>query len=360
MTKQELYNLITTRGSNLCYPFNYMDNGIDYLDYIYILTNSYIKKLKELDSSDINELDHCLDGEDLCQPLGKPLNIIQDACLVSNLVFEVCTLIFKGRQFEAYEKLERFFTSDNLHYLLLLPQSIMKKDISFYRLRKNYSDKEGRGGMFHVPFELRHLVSNSRYGQPGYPVLYLCGSLYPAFFEINATDWHEVTYSIFKLKQESLFLDLSYPNLNNPKIWDYYSLFAFYPLLMATMVTVKHQDAPFKPEYVLPQLMMTLLRLHGSDSFLGIMYMSNKAPESNDLTSINVRNFAIMIQGADARKGYDLELAQKFTMTNPIHCDHSKMAEIIATCNGDLDLISDMIKLDDHNQIFSDLVLTRE
>ena len=131
----------------------------------------------------------------------------------------------------------------------------------------------------------------------------------------------------FKFKNEELFVDLGYLYFSTT-IWEWYSLFVMYSLLMACMVRVNNPYAPFKPEYIMPQLMTKLVREHGR-RFTGIAYMSNKLPESYPINSISSRNLAVCTNNCLCLKGRDAELASRMQMKDVNTITRVELREVV-------------------------------
>ena len=94
------------------------------------------------------------------------------------------------------------------------------------------------------------------------------------------------------------------------------------------MVRVKNPSAPFKPEYIMPQLMTKLVREHGSQ-LAGIAYMSNKLPENYPLDSISSRNLAVCTNNCICIKGHDKVLASKMQMKDVHTITREEQIEVI-------------------------------
>ena len=107
--------------------------------------------------------------------------------------------------------------------------------------------------------------------------------------ESNVKDLKEYSCSCFKSTRELRFIDLALLN-RELAFGEQYSLVIFYPLLMACNLKVKQEDEPFKPEYIIPQLLVQTIRLH-SDFIDGISYISIKHKKIC-YTDFNQRNFS--------------------------------------------------------------------
>ena len=308
---RELYAEITTRGNQFCYPFIYTDADGDYLAYVTRLIKGFVKKVKQLDAASVLVLNHAFDKLPAEKKPQKSFDFFRDVDALSKLVIEVLIDCYRCYPDNAFQKLKNFFEADECYYLNMLPQ-LQVCQWTLYRIRKGLFDKTKDGEMFHIPFEKRLLVDTQRYSIPGYPILYLAGSLFTAWCEMDKPELDGLNFAGFKFKDEELFVDLGYP-YHRTTIWEWYSLFVMYPLLMACMVRVKNPSAPFKPEYIMPQLMTKLVREHGR-RFTGIAYMSNKIPENYPLTNISSRNLAVCTNNCLSIKVHDADLASKMQM----------------------------------------------
>lgn len=359
MNYKELFDIISTRGNKLCYPFDYSGRDIDYLDYVSELVKEYKHLIYALDEESIRILNNAYDRWPTSSPIAKPLDIIEDVKIVAEVVERVLKSCFSCYYDDAYQILDEFFRSFDYHYYKLLPQyrSFSGRD-HFYRMRsdkKNVDFDNPQGEMFHIPYHLRYLVSTQRYSIPGYPVLYLAGSFLTSWTELDKPRLQDVVYAKLKFIEEQSFIDLAYPLSKNPRLWEYYSLFIFYPLMIACMVQVKHPNAPFKPEYCLPQQMLNIVRSIDSGHNVGIVYMSNKLPESMSIFSIESRNFAVVVRDVLCRKGYDVKLSQKMMMTKPVVFSDSDIEMLSDSC-----CLKELVKFKERTLRFHSIQLNQE
>ena len=328
---RELYSEITTKGTPFCYPLIYNDIDEDFLGYIVPLIKKYVARVKKMDEKGIFVLNHAFDKlPSSCKPQ-KSFDFLRDLEAVSDMVVEVLTDSYRCYPDDAFQKLKKFFEDDDNFYLYMLPQLKVSRSC-FYRIRTGTFDHSNDGKLFHIPFEKRHLVSSQRYSIPGYPILYLAGSLFTAWCEMDKPELAGMSFAGFKFKDNAVFLDLGYP-FKGETLWQWYSLFVMYPLLMACMVRVKHPSAPFKPEYIMPQLMTKLVREHGC-LFKGIAYMSNKLPDVSPIESLSSRNFAVCTYNCICSKGYDKDLAAEMEMTDIKTITNDDIRKSVSVING--------------------------
>lgn len=339
-----LYSELTSRGNIFCYPFTYTEADGDFYDYIHNLLERFVDRVKQLDKDAIDLLNHSFDKLPSDKIPEKQFDFLRDIDSLAGKVFEVLKDSYRNYPDDAFNKLRTFFEKDDFYYLNMLPQLKIERG-ALYRIRTDSIDKSNDGELFHIPFEKRYLISSQRYSFPGYPILYLSGSLFTAWCEMNKPDLEGLSYTRFEFKDEELFLDLSYPYARQ-EMWEMYSLFVMYPLLMACMTRVNHPQAPFKPEYIFPQLMAKLVREYSS-MFAGIAYMSNKLPDSYPMDGISSRNFAVFTNNGIARKGYDKDLAKRLQMTNIQTITKDQIRESVSCSNNRYEI--DFRKLESFN-----------
>jgi hypothetical protein len=241
----------------------------------------------------------------------------------------------KGYPSNAFTKLEEGIDTQLLHNGYL--NHIMTlKDKSLNRLYKmrigtnhTYSSTE----MFHIPLQLRGLVSTNRYSIPGVPCVYLGSSPLTCWEELNKPDLNTVQTSLFVTKNIS-YLNLSTPPaaiIDNLELMyqqngtsdavmktiykELKSYIIVWPLLAACSIRVKNITHTFKPEYIIPQLLLQWIRR--SKQFDGICYFSTKVNNYTMNTAELYINFAFPIQ-EQKKRGYCSILRNKFTITDAV------------------------------------------
>jgi hypothetical protein len=179
-----------------------------------------------------------------------------------------------------------------------------------------YSEKE----MFHIPFEKRGLVKTNRYSIPGLPCVYLGSTTLICWEELGRPDLNSVQTSVFVANEDLRFLDIALPpgfvrdhlimvfiqNYGIDNLAALYSRLSHYlllwPLIFASSIRVRDPNDAFKPEYIVPQLLLQWVRRNGYD---GICYFSTKIDEYTMQNSSVYRNYAFPVQ----------------SMKNEGHCD---------------------------------------
>lgn len=208
----------------------------------------------------------------------------------------------------------------------------------FFRLRSSNEPKLAKRELFHIPFKLRHKVASQRFSIPGIPCLYTAGSTYTCWEEIGRPPFHELhVAALWVPKGESFrFLDLRWTaravkaklahaargrtmlNSEEKLEWAQTALAScipIWPLIALCSVRVKHRQGFFKPEYIIPQ--MVLHWIASQNSIDGVAYESTHVDHSSPRATVFLANYAFP---ARARVDNDLcdSLRSKFRMTEPM------------------------------------------
>lgn len=140
--------------------------------------------------------------------------------------------------------------------------------------------------MFHIRFDKRHLVINNRFSVDGIPSLYLGESTYICWEEMGCPNFDTCNISMYINEKPLSVINLA-PIMESFDI----EKILKYPLAYVCSLGANHHDAPFKEEYVIPQILMQCLLIHNKSnpdaSCLGIRYLSNKAYIQRPLFPLN-------------------------------------------------------------------------
>lgn len=199
------------------------------------------------------------------------------AGMACDTVFNAYKLSLAGRREEALALLYSFYFSKGL-----IEQFIedVDKDTKFYRLRPSdyyrlFSEEE----MFHLPFDKCQKTSNYRFSISGLPILYFGSSMYGCWLEANQPDIEKANVALFKIDSETRVkcLPLIMPQKRDKVTIERIKLL---PLILASTMKVQQPKEPFRPEYVLPQLLTECVLKYNAeqkvDHILGIKYLSTK------------------------------------------------------------------------------------
>ncbi|WP_127497387.1 hypothetical protein [Paenibacillus glycanilyticus] len=251
---------------------------------------------------------------------------------------------YSGQPAEAYGELEEGLNAviDKIFHAKLFRNMIPK---NLYRMRVGLNKSYSRGEMFHIPFEKRGMATTQRYSIPGLPCLYLGESIYVCWEELKRPDLHYVHGSKFtftdeiKDKLNILYFGLT-PKMFAHEISQEYkyrtyvsvekykrnldeaavlelkeileSYIILWPLMMSCSIKVRNTNDIFKPEYIVPQLLLQWVT--NRNDYQGICYFSVNTSHSTDNYLLN-QNIVIPVKSVN-KKGYCTELMSMFKLTN--------------------------------------------
>ena len=259
----------------------------DVYSYLKQFFSDYINEIKTDLISDILVLSGKKESEKFKTELKNELNDKIDS--VSTKILCAFESYSNGNIIEAINNIYELITDDIQHSNYNYKPPFENE---FYRIRiiDNKSGLIKANGMFHIPFEKRYLVSPQRFSINGFPCLYVGDSILVSWLEMGEPNLENFCVSRLELdkkeKEKDNILDLRWPsfsnlmqeieNVENP---DYIlelikACLINWPLIIACSLKVQHPQAPFKPEYVIPQLvLMSMMR---DESFIGCAYTSTK------------------------------------------------------------------------------------
>jgi hypothetical protein len=221
---------------------------------------------------------------------------------------------------------------------ITVPLDATTMDTPFYRMRVSDEYIYRRGEIFHIPLSKRRTVRTQRYSIPGFPCLYLSSSVYTCWEELNKPPLDKTYISRFVLQPKppiSLF-DMS---LIDPKRLFFYEQTEYYqpslemhienvneeicktalvlwPLIFSCSLYGSSDNDFYKPEYVIPQLLLQWIRKEKNID--GIAYIAIRH-ESMDSDIAYCKNYVFPIK--DSEKEFCRILSKNFKFTQPIRCD---------------------------------------
>ncbi|PDZ26987.1 hypothetical protein [Bacillus toyonensis] len=300
----------------------------DFKAYLQEIFNNYVSMLEKIHFS-----------------IPSEYNVINNKDLdhVRNLCMKIIDSIqeyYKGFPSEAFKELHKgLYNNVSLpnHFksMIKLPSS---DDEKFYKMRVGTDHVFTSKEMFHIPLELRGIVSTNRYSIPGLPCVYLGSSPLTCWEELNKPDLNTIQTSLF-VSNKINYLDLSKPpivfidklikkfndhgtimkkrlladELNEPN--EVISYIIIWPLMAACSIRVKNTKDTFKPEYIIPQLLLQFIRQN--DFIDGVSYFSTKVDNYSTETAELYKNFAFPVQGGQ-NIGLCPKLRSKFVVTDAV------------------------------------------
>lgn len=150
------------------------------------------------------------------------------------------------------------------------------KEDPLYRMRKGedaMKEYTSDTDMGHIPFEMNYLVGNERYSMSGIPSLYLSSSLYNCWEELHRPHFEYASCALYKAQEDISVLDLT-----DQKSYKFTDKCFSDCLTLACSLPVSHPNAPFKPEYIIPQILLHCLvrynKKNADSKYFGIKYTS--------------------------------------------------------------------------------------
>lgn len=195
---------------------------------------------------------------------------------------------------------------------------------NFYRVRQSEDGHLKRTDLFHIPFEKRHLVSTNRYSIPGFPALYLGDSTFTCWAEFDQPYFGNLWFSrlintrslnVIKLHLlDDLLKEVKESNLSpRKKSINILNYLLFFPLTLACTIKVKEKKGSFKPEYIIPQLLLQYVSKNKKID--GIQYPSTKIDYSK-LHNIDAYNYVFPVKTSEP-SGFCKQLSNVFKITEP-------------------------------------------
>lgn len=191
------------------------------------------------------------------------------------ILLQTVTLYYHGKSGDAYKLLTEILSEKVANYKFRFVKSIIK-GTTLFRARIEQPDQIytfDRDAMFHIPFECRTKVKNNRFSISGLPCLYMCGSAYTCWLELEKPTLDRLTISSMCVSDNIKVFDLCkiYDDyISNPQ--DFIANYGeFLLLLCACSFVVKNKHDEFKPEYIVPQFIMQWL-LDNKYEIKGIKY----------------------------------------------------------------------------------------
>lgn len=282
---------------------------------------------------------------------GSSLQRVPDILEVYDCCLSVVLLGLQGKRSSAYKLFEEKIASRLIGHFFSFrdqpgdPRFDRDGKTNAYRIR-SHSDNPiySREELFHIPFELNHLIANNRFSLSGFPCLYMSNSVYGAWEELNRPDIDECFVSRLDLSKLS-FVDLSQTpseitqRLKNHLIFlnkqekptpeelvetfEYYLVDYLYlwPLILCSSFKVQN-DSVFKPEYIFPQIIMEWL-VSAEPSYVdGVKFLSTKSLALDDHIERSAealaKNYVIPARQYN-RSGFCSEYVDKIALTTPIN-----------------------------------------
>jgi len=199
---------------------------------------------------------------------------------------------------------------------------------TLYRLRVEApSESLGRQEMFHIPFDLRHVVKPQRYSTLGIPMLYLGSTIFISWEELGRPAMEDVWVSALRLRDgqalrvinfgfrpavmAAMLATEGFANAQRVELTTAYAV--LWPLIAACSFRRRFSSATFVEEYVIPQQLVGYL-VESAD-FDGVRFFSNRVKSYKGATL--TMNFALPAR-PDGGGRFSQRLVELFEMTPPM------------------------------------------
>lgn len=331
MTLQEIYN-----DKHLLLPKE-IPSVKTYRSFLNHLFDKYILLLKDIAPKKIK-----IDG------LKTEINLLNVIKIQEEFVKgieETIEIYFDGQPAKAYTKFAEVIEFRKGKYKKILNISEFDIDESFYRIRKKEDNFPlSSVEMFHIPFHSRGKVSTQRYSIPGFPSLYLAKTLFVAWEELNRPNLDGFQAVRLLSKKKISYLDLTTNdwgsnNLNKTA----YKYLMTWPLIAACSIKVKDYNDTFKPEYIIPQLLLQWVRNTGDID--GIKYNSTHIDKTELNGKGELYNLVLPVK-ENKDEGYCNHLMELFEITETISkqlLDYSTGGQTFLYTQAELDKINQKI-----------------
>ena len=260
---------------------------------------------------------------------GVSKDTLDDIDAISERLSDIVLNSEKGLQSTAYTQLQNLIQGKkNQPPKIDITKSILpfdgQKGMSFYRIRQMESIYEvGASEMFHIPLNKRGIVKTQRYSTPGYPCLYLGESIYGCWEEMRRPSMQTCAVSRLQCEGNLNIIDLTIPlrdSLKNPFVQKYI------PLLISCMMPVHNYQDTYKPEYIVPQLIIEWILKHRTSKKIdGVCYTSTHINNEFNFPEGKFINYAIPVYNLNSSHRFCKKLCSLFRITKPTTNDIEKL-----------------------------------
>lgn len=219
---------------------------------------------------------------------------------------------YDGKPAKAFNSLNKGLNSDLKQFDELLNTRKFINESNFYRIRVHKQNFPlNSQDLFHIPYQHRGKVKTQRFSIPGFPSLYLGTTVYVCWEELNRPSINDFQAVRLKNIEPINVIDLSPPKRNSDT-YEHYKYLMVWPLVFASSIKVRNNDDFFKPEYIIPQLLLQWVR--EKEEIDGISYQTTHIDYSKTLSRGEFLNIVLPVKDNKIR-GICSSLQRKFEMT---------------------------------------------
>lgn len=258
----------------------------------------------------------------IAEPTEDIIEGVQKSC---DKLLAIYDLYMQGKIGDAVDEMVMgFMTSESIFREELTSQEPLFRARTIESYQGSYDARE----MFHVPFEKRGKIANNRFSIAGFPCLYMGKSILACWEEMHKPNIDNLCVSKVAIEEsESRFvidltwkedLDSNISEDEEEQSMQYQDIITWLkrlPLIIACSIRVYDPAAPFKEEYVIPQ--MILLACIDNAYIDGVAYTSTRRDEQISADMELHKNYAFPVREI-ADEGYCKELVSVFDLTRGI------------------------------------------
>lgn len=282
----------------------YRPEGQDFKTYVTEMLDEFMKMLNELVKA--HEYFDDLPDYSLETIIKRQKYLIKQIKNALNYYYE-------GKPASALNSLKRGLKSENKNFEYLMYQKKLPPETSFYRIRKHKENFPLPAyNFFHIPFELRGKVKTQRYSIPGFPSLYLGTTIYVCWEELGRPNIND--FQVVRLKNVETInvLNLVPPTEEYITPYRRYCYMMLWPLIFSSSIKVNNQDDTFKPEYIIPQLLLQWVR--NKEDIDGILYQTTHIDLHQTKSKGEFHNIVLPVK-ENKTNGLCQKLKSKFEIT---------------------------------------------
>jgi hypothetical protein len=317
-------------------------------------SKSFFEYVKELLHNYILLLESVKQKKQKIEGLKKEINLDNVIPIQKEFVdglINTLQIYYDGKPAQAYENFSKTIKSRTRKYKELLNTNYFAENESFYRIRtRDENFPFNSNEMFHIPFELRGIVTTQRYSIPGFPSLYLGKTLYIAWEELQRPRLESFQAVRLKSMKRIKYLDLTANewgdnNLNKLA----YKYLMTWPLIAVCSIKVKTHKNTFKEEYIVPQLLLQWVR--NNKDIDAVKYNSTHIENRQLKCAGGLYNIVLPVKEIKD-KGYCSHLVELFETTETI----SKQLVDLSTGGGVFLYNTSEIKLIDSKMPYIEII----
>lgn len=276
----------------------------------------------------------CLDGIDTA--------VLDNAKNLCSSLIDVVNLYYDGRKGEAFMAFSTIMNggADFEGLFNSIGCVDINSDEFYYRARERKIGEEfSILNMFHIPLNKRGIVSTQRYSSPGYPCLYLGNSVYSCWEEMRRPVFNNLMFSAYKVKCPFKVFDMRVPSDSDYTSEALAQTIKRIPLMLACSFIVKNSSDVFKPEYIIPQMLVETIicnnrRITQSekseidpDVIWGVTYTSTHISKDFPYGKKFLENIVLPVVQSSNPSNYCYFLASLFDISHPLCYEYESLKE---------------------------------